>query len=179
MVPRPEISVLFVCLGNHCRSPAAHAVAAAIAAQRGLDWLHIDSAGTSSAHRGRPPHVLGAAEGARRGYAVDHRARPVHPDDFAEFDLIIAMDQTNIDDLRRLVGSTDQRVGPYGRLEAQQTQLLRRWDPYGMPGDEDLDDPWGLGPSAYADMFDVIERTIPPLLDHLAWLTEDIIRDVP
>jgi len=179
MSQRPAFSVLFVCLGNHCRSPAAHAVAAAVAAERGLARLRIDSAGTSGEHRGDLPHPMSAAEGARRGYRIDHRGRPVHPDDFADFDLIIAMDQSNVDDLRRLGGSTDQRIGPFGSLEPQQFQLLRRWDPYAMPGDEDVDDPWGRGPKAYVDMFDVIERSVPPLLDHLVWLMEDVTRDAP
>jgi len=174
---RPAISVLFVCSGNHCCSPAAHGIAKALASERQLGWLHLDAANTSSEHRGDLPHPLSSAEGARRGYRIDHRARPVHPDDFADFDLIVAMAQRNVDDLRRLGGSLDQRIGPYGALEPQQVQLLRRWDPYGMPGDEDVDDPWGQGVAAYAAMYDVLERSIPPLLDHLAWLTEDIIRD--
>ena len=179
MLHRPAISVLFVCSGNHSCSPAALGIAQAVAADRGLDWLHVDSAGVSPGPRGDVPHPLSAAEGARRGYCIDHRARPVHPDDFADFDLIVAMDQANIDDLRRLGGSTDQRIGPYGALEPQQLQLLRRWDPFGMPGDEDLADPWGHGAAAYGVMYDVLERSIPPLLDHLAWLTEDIIREAP
>jgi protein-tyrosine-phosphatase len=179
MLPRPAISVLFVCAGNHCCSPAALGIAKALVADRDLRWLHVDAAGTTPDRRGEPPHPLTIAEGARRGYRIDHRSRPVHPDDFAEFDLIIAMHQTDIDDLRRLGGSTDQRIGPYGVLEPQQAQLLRRWDPYGMPGDEDLSDPCGRGSAAYAAMFDVLERSIPPLLDHLAWLTEDIIRETP
>jgi protein-tyrosine phosphatase len=166
--------VLFVCLGNHCRSPSAHAVAQSVAEHRGLRGIRFDSAGTSSEHRGQPPHGLAAAEGAHRGYRVDHLGRPVHPDDFADFDLIIAMDSKNVRDLARLNGATDQRTGPYSALEPHQVQLLRRWDPYAMPGDEDLPDPWGHGPDAYRTMFDVLERTIPPLLDHLVWIVEDL-----
>ena len=173
--PISAVSVLFVCLGNHCRSPAAHAVADAMMA--GDDALagvgHFDSAGTSRAHVGDFPHPASAAEGRHRGYRVDHRARQVHPDDFALFDLIVAMDRNNVDDLERMRGGVDQRTSPYAKVEPVQVQLLRRWDPYAMPGDEDLPDPWGQGPEAYRAMYDVIERTMPLLLDHLAWLRSE------
>jgi protein-tyrosine phosphatase len=174
----PTLSVLFVCLGNHCRSPAAHAIAETIAARRQMQGITFDSAGTSDEHRGDAPHALTVAEGARRGYRVDHRGRPVHPDDFADFDLILAMDAANVRELKRLGGGLDQRTGPYGSLEPHQVQLLRRWDPYAMPDDEDLFDPWGDGPEAYVEMYDVLERTIPALLDHLAWLRTDLAREV-
>jgi protein-tyrosine phosphatase len=167
------ISVLFVCLGNHCRSPAAHAVAAHHAAAAGVAHVVFDSAGTTSQHRGEPPHPLAVAEGARRGYRLGHLGRQIHPDDFRRFDLIVAMESSNIHDLRRLGGVLDQRDTPYRDVEPVQSQLLRRWDPFGMPGDEDLDDPWGNGPDAYRRMYDVIERCIPPLLEHLTWLVSE------
>lgn len=169
------VSVLFVCLGNHCRSPAAHAVAvAALAGHPDLAGVaRFESAGTSSAHVGEFPHPASVAEGRHRGYRVDHRARQVHPDDFALFDLIVAMDRNNVDDLERMRGGVDQRTGHYATVEPVQVQLLRRWDPYAMPGDEDLPDPWGQGPDAYRSMYDVIERSMPLLLDHLAWLRSE------
>ncbi len=169
------ISVLFVCMGNHCRSPAAQAVAQHEAAKQGFRHVVFDSAGTTGHHRGDHPHPLAAAEGARRGYRVNHFGRLIHPDDFARFDLIVAMDSYNIDDLRRLGGSIDQRGGFYRTVEPQQLQLLRRWDPYGMPGDEEIADPWGKGPAAYREMFDVIERCIPPMVEHLAWLMSETV----
>lgn len=167
----PAVSVLFVCLGNHCRSPAAHAVANAMRPDPAM--ARFDSAGTGRSHVGDPPHPLSVAEGAHRGYQVDHRARQIHPDDFTRFDLIVAMDRINVDDLERLRGGQDLRTGYYKTVEPVQVQLLRRWDPFAMPGDEDIPDPWGKQPAAYRDMFDVIERSIPPLLEHLAWLRSD------
>jgi protein-tyrosine phosphatase len=169
------ISVLFVCMGNHCRSPAAHAVAQQVAAAEGLSNIVFDSAGTTGHHRGDHPHPLATAEGARRGYRVNHIGRLIHPDDFARFDLIVAMDSYNVDDLRRLGGSIDQRSGFYRTVEPEQLQLLRRWDPYGMPGDEEVADPWGKGPEAYRTMYDVIERCIPPMIQHLAWLMSETV----
>lgn len=170
--PHP-LSVLFVCLGNHCRSPAAHAVAVAMARRRSTEHITFDSAGTSSEHADRLPHPLGSAEGGRRGYAVNHRGRRIHPDDFGRVDLIIAMNASNIDDLRRLGAAIDERTGFYRTIEPTQVQLFRRWDPFAMPGNEDLADPWGCGPAAYADMYDVIERTMPALLEHLESLVAE------
>jgi protein-tyrosine phosphatase len=167
------ISVLFVCLGNHCRSPAALAVAQKVAAERGVTGVVLDAAGTTGHHRGDHPHPLATAEGARRGYRLNHLGRLIHPDDFARFDLIVAMDTSNIDDLRRLGGSIDQRTDSYRGVEPEQLQLLRRWDPYAMPGDEDVADPWGQGADAYRAMYDVIERSVPPMIEHLAWLLSE------
>jgi protein-tyrosine phosphatase len=171
-----ELAVLFVCLGNHCRSPAAQAVAESLAAS--VTNVYFDSAGTSRAHIGEPPHPLSSAEGRRRGYSVTHRSRQVSAADFARFDLIIGMDDSNVRDLRRLRGSTDRRRHAIQIAEPDQLQLLRRWDPYGKPGDVQLDDPWGRGSAAYSAMYDVIERCIGPLIDHLAALTQGLsVRD--
>ncbi len=171
----PPVTVLFVCLGNHCRSPAAHAVAEAMmhGTPSRIGDGRFDSAGTGRSHVGDPPHPMAIAEGAHRGYRVGHRSRQIHPDDFANFDLIVAMDRNNVDDLERMRGGVDQRNSCYAAVEPVQVQLLRRWDPYAMPGDEDLPDPWGKTADAYRSMFDVIERCLPPLLDHLAWLRSE------
>ncbi len=165
---RPPVRVLFVCLGNHCRSPSAHAVADAVLAKRA--FARFDSAGTGRSHIGQPPHALATAEGAHRGYRVDHLGRTLHPDDFATFDLIVAMDRMNVDDLERLRGGVDLRTSWYRTVEPVQVQLLRRWDPWAMPGDEDTPDPWGLGPKAYREMFDTVERCVPALVAHLETL---------
>jgi protein-tyrosine phosphatase len=165
--------VLFVCLGNHCRSPAAQAVASRMAGQRGTRLVDFDSAATGRAHVGDLPHPLASHEGGLRGYHVNHVGRQIHPDDFNRCDLIIAMDRDNVADLERMRGGEESRLGFYPSVEPVQIQLLRRWDPFAMPGDEDLPDPWGRPPSAYTDMFDVIERAVPPLIEHLEWLVSE------
>lgn len=141
--------------------------------QRGIEHIEFDSASTSRDHIGDLPHPLASHEGGLRGYHVGHVGRQIHPDDFERCDLIIAMDRDNASDLERLRGGEDSRRGVYAAVEPVQIQLLRRWDRYAMPGDEDLDDPWGRPPSAYAEMFDVIERSIPPLIEHLEWLVSE------
>ena len=108
-----------------------------------------------------------------RGYHVGHVARQIHPDDFERNDLIIAMDRDNVADLERLRGGEESRRGFYPSVEPVQIQLLRRWDPFAMPGDEDLADPWGRPPRSYAEMFDVLERSITPLIEHLEWLVSE------
>ena len=95
-------SVLFVCLGNICRSPTAEGVFRALSARAGLD-IQADSAGTGGWHAGEPPHPPAVAAALRRGYDLsDLRARQVTAQDFARFDLILAMDRRNLADLRAL-----------------------------------------------------------------------------
>lgn len=94
--------ILFVCLGNICRSPTAHGVFRAIAAARGLK-VAVDSAGTGSWHLGKPPDPRAQAEALRRGYDIsDLRARQAQATDFSRFDLILAMDMDNLAALERL-----------------------------------------------------------------------------
>jgi protein-tyrosine phosphatase len=95
-------SVLFVCLGNICRSPLAEAAFRAEAERLGLA-VEIDSAGTGDWHVGHPPDRRAAAVAAKHGVDISHlRARRVTPDDFRRFDHIVALDVQNLRDLRRL-----------------------------------------------------------------------------
>ncbi|PPB82216.1 protein-tyrosine phosphatase [Albidovulum inexpectatum] len=91
--------ILFVCLGNICRSPAAEAVVSAKARMAGLD-LTVDSAGTGNWHVGKPPYGPMIAAAAARGYDLGGlRARQFAPADFERFDLIVAMDRQNLSDI--------------------------------------------------------------------------------
>jgi protein-tyrosine phosphatase len=92
-------TVLFVCLGNICRSPTAEAVFRKRATDAGLN-LRIESAGTGGWHRGEPPDPRARDAGELRGYSfAGQEARKVEQNDFAVFDLILAMDQRNHTDL--------------------------------------------------------------------------------
>jgi len=96
------VSVLFVCLGNICRSPLAEAAFRAEAERLGLD-VEIDSAGTGDWHIGYPPDRRAAAVAARNGIDISQlRARQVGPEDFRRFDHIVALDTHNLADLRRM-----------------------------------------------------------------------------
>lgn len=102
------LSVLFVCLGNICRSPTAEAVFRQRLQQRGLDGrITVDSAGTGDWHIGRAPDPRTVAAAARRGYDLSPlRARQVEAADFHRFDWLLAMDRSNLHDLRQLRPAT-------------------------------------------------------------------------
>jgi protein-tyrosine phosphatase len=107
------MKVLFVCLGNICRSPTAEGVVRAIAAREfpGLA-LEVDSAGTADYHVGEPPDRRTVAAARRRGYDLAGlRARQVTAADFTRFDHVLAMDSANLAELERRKGAGPARVG--------------------------------------------------------------------
>ena len=102
------VKVLFVCLGNICRSPAAEGVFRQIVEEHhdASNWV-IDSAGTGNYHVGDLPDHRMRVHARRRGLDLDHRCRQVNEADFGRFDLIIGMDNANISNLRRLAPTPD------------------------------------------------------------------------
>ena len=155
--------ICFVCLGNICRSPTAEAVMQARIDAAGLRHvIEVDSAGTGGWHRGASPDERSAAEAARRGVVLTSRARQVHAGDFAYFDLLVAMDRANRDDLLDLAADDDQRA---------KVRLLREFDPASDPdgGGRALDvpDPYHGGPGGFADVYDLIDAACAGLLDHV------------
>jgi protein-tyrosine phosphatase len=122
-------SILFVCLGNICRSPSAEGVTRALAARRGLD-LRLDSAGTGDWHVGKPPYGPMQAAALARGYDLSGlRARQVSRADFDRFDLILAMDAQNMADLRRLAPGRDTQLRLFTDY-APETGMTEVPDPY-------------------------------------------------
>lgn len=109
--------ILFVCLGNICRSPMAEGVMKAVLAERGVDDWTVDSAGTGRYHIGQLPDSRMRAAARRRGYELTHRCRQVKESDFEDFDLIIGMDAQNVRDLLSLAPDPEamKKVAPIGR----------------------------------------------------------------
>ncbi len=106
-----KIKILFVCLGNICRSPAAEGVLQKLVEERGIgNRFEIDSAGTYSGHHGQLPDPRMQRHASRRGYNLTHRARPITSDDFDHFDIIVAMDESNRRTLMQLAASPQQQA---------------------------------------------------------------------
>ena len=102
------ISILFVCMGNICRSPLAQGVFHSVAHQKGMtDRFHLDSAGTGGWHVGDPPDSRGQKVARLNGFDISgQRCRQIQIEDFDRFDLILGMDHNNISNLNKLAPST-------------------------------------------------------------------------
>lgn len=106
----PPVRILFVCMGNICRSPAGEGVLAKLVAEAGLaDKIRIDSAGTLGMHAGNPPDARMRAAATQRGYDLSSRARQVTAEDLDTFDLVLVMDHDNHRNVTRLATTDAQR----------------------------------------------------------------------
>ena len=146
--------VLFVCLGNICRSPTAEAVVRALAARDtpGLE-IEVDSAGTHGYHTGSPPDERSIAAAHRRGIDMSSlRARVVEPGDFERFDLVLAMDESVYERLRGLAP----------RPLAERVRLFLHYAP--QLGRRDVPDPYYGGPGGFEEVLDLVEEAARGLL---------------
>ncbi len=148
--------ILFVCLGNICRSPAAEAAFAHLAADAGLgDRFVVDSAGTGAWHVGQPADRRMRQTAERRGLQVTSIARQVTTDDFARFDYIFAMDTDNQRTLLRLAPAEHRA----------KVRLFRDLDPDGRG--QDVPDPYYGATNGFDEVLDIVTRTGRALLDEL------------
>jgi len=148
-------SILFVCLGNICRSPTAEGLMLNHLAAAGLAHIGVDSAGIGGWHAGEPPDRRAIAAARKKGVDLTPlRARQVRKADFSDFDLIVGMDRQNIADLRRLApaGAT-ARVG----LCLEESLGLAR----------EVPDPYYEDERAFDDVFDLCDRAIRAFVDKL------------
>jgi protein-tyrosine phosphatase len=152
--------LLFVCMGNICRSPTAEAVMRAVVAREGLAGeVVIDSAGTGSWHVGHPPDARSTAAAQARGIVVEGAARQVTADDFEDYDLLLAADGENVAALRRIAPDAEA---------AEKIVLLRQFDREAVAsGDLDVPDPYYGGDQGFEDVLDLIEAACDGLLQHL------------
>jgi len=151
------LRILFVCLGNICRSPTAEGVLRTLAAREAPELrLEVDSAGTADFHVGEPPDPRTQAAGLRRGYDLAAlRARVIEPADFGHFDLILAMDEDNLRVLRR-------RAPPHVH---ERLRLLLEFAP--DADSRDVPDPYYGGPNGFEEVLDLVEAATRGLLTHL------------
>ena len=156
----PPVRLLFVCLGNICRSPTAEAVMRELVAQAGLqDRIEIDSAGTGSWHAGSPPDSRASAAARRRGIALEGAARQVTREDFFYFDVLVAMDSSNLGDLRQLAPGEEER---------EKVRLLREFDPASAErGDLDVPDPYYGAHDGFGEVLDLVQAACAGLLEEI------------
>jgi protein-tyrosine phosphatase len=153
----PQASLLFVCLGNICRSPTAEGVMRSLLAQGGLESaVELDSAGTGSWHAGEPPDARASAAASQRGIELGGHARQVRREDFEHFDLILAMDASNARDLRAVARDDAQ---------AAKVRLLREFDEHAVvAGTLDVPDPYYGGGDGFERVLDLVQRACEGLL---------------
>lgn len=161
------VRLIFVCLGNICRSPTAEAIMADQIERADLtNLIEVDSAGTGDWHIGDAPDPRAIAEAASRGITMSSLARQIQSEDFEKFDLILAMDSANLRDLRELAPDDRSR---------DKIHLLRHFDPSIKGLDLDFDatdvldipDPYFGGPEGFSHVFDLIDVASSGLLDHV------------
>lgn len=150
------VKVLFVCMGNICRSPTAEAVFKHYVAQAGLQNVILsDSAGTHDYHIGEPPDPRAREAAQRRSYDLESlRARRVTVKDFAAFDLVLAMDEHNLSVLRR-------------HSPPEYAHKLRLFLEFGKSGVREVPDPYYGGPQGFESVLDLVEDAAQGLLRHI------------
>lgn len=149
--------VLFVCLGNICRSPAAEEIMRKLVEDAGLeDSFVLDSAGLIDYHEGDPADGRMRAHAARRGYRITHLSRPIKYDDFFDFDVIVGMDDRNISKLRAMAPG----------LEEEQ-KVVRMTDYCRLKVVDHVPDPYYGGASGFENVLDILEDACAGLLDAL------------
>ena len=153
----PSFKLLFVCLGNICRSPAADGVMRQMVSNAGLSGrICVDSAGTAGWHAGGRSDERMRKHAARRGYTMDHLARQVREKDFEEFDLILVMDRQNLRHIRPFNAAGDK------------LHKVRMFCEFAKDRDEaEVPDPYYGGDQGFEQVLDIVENGCTHLLQHI------------
>jgi protein-tyrosine phosphatase len=150
------VKILFVCMGNICRSPTAEGVLRALLREQGIEGVEVDSAGIGDWHAGDPPDARATEAARRRGVVLEGAARQVRMSDFDDFDLLIAMDRGNRRDLLALAPDAEA---------AAKVRLLREWEP--GAADLDVPDPYYGDGRGFEDVLDMVQASCRALLDEV------------
>lgn len=152
-----KTKILFVCLGNICRSPAAEGIMQHIVDKRGMSGrIEVDSAGTYGGHAGEPADRRMREAARARGYDLTSRSRKIRMDDFFDFDMIIVMDDSNYDDVHSLapdIGSTEKIH--------RMTDLCKTHKVTYVP------DPYYGGRNGFENVLDILEDACGRLLEKI------------
>ena len=149
--------ILFVCLGNICRSSSAEEVMRTFIKREGLEkQIEVDSAGILNYHEGELSDSRMRMHASRRGYKLTHRSRPVCTDDFFEFDMIIGMDDRNIQDLKDRAPSPETEKKICRMADFCKTKLV-----------DYVPDPYYGGAQGFENVLDILEDACAGLLETL------------
>ncbi len=154
-----KIKILFVCMGNICRSPLAHAVFLDLVKKARVEEnFEIESCGTGSWHVGSLPDKRMRAEAKKHGIIMDHPARTWHEEDAEYFDIILPMDRTNLQELLTRADSAYHN----------KIQLFRTYDPEADETNDEVPDPYYGGAQGFALVYDIVDRTCKKLLAEMS-----------
>ncbi len=152
-----KINVLFVCLGNICRSPMAEGIFRGIVEKNNLqEHFHIDSSGTSRYHIGKCPDVRAIQTCKEKNIVLDHLGQEFIAEDFMNQDYIVAMDASNLSNIKSLMSATKIRA---------EIVLMRDFDL--QHKGEDVPDPYYGGNEGFYEVFDMLERSSYELLHYI------------
>lgn len=152
------VEISFVCLGNICRSPLAQGVFQDLVNQKKLEQkIIVTSAGTGGWHIGDLPDERMRRTAQSKGIQLESRARQFQSADFNRFNLILAMDHSNLARLEEIAPSN---------LSPEKLMLFRSFDPE-CNGDQDVPDPYYGGAKGFEEVYSMVKRTCPPLLDYI------------
>jgi protein-tyrosine phosphatase len=152
-----KVRVLFVCLGNICRSPLGAAILKKKIIDEGMErWVEVDSCGTSNYHIGDGADPRTIASASRHGVPVDHCARQLTKEDLDDFDFIFAMDKSNYRNILRLVRGSDVK---------SKIKLMRDFDPEAKGAE--VPDPYHGDEKDFQEVFDILDRCTTTFVEHL------------
>ena len=152
-----KAKILFVCLGNICRSPLAEAIFKHKIRSHQLDaYFEADSCGTSNYHIGDPPDTRTIANARKNGVAINHLGRQLCTDDLEKYDYILAMDQSNYQNILK-IDNAQQYSG--------KVALMRSYDPLGKG--KEVPDPYYGGESLFQEVFEILDRSMDNFIQHL------------
>lgn len=153
-----KYKILFVCLGNICRSPAAQGVMQRLIEERGVaDKFYLDSAGTYGGHAGELPDRRMRVHAQRRGYELTHRSRRVKGQDFEDFDLIVAMDASNKYNLENMAATVEET-----QKIVMMADYIRHYEHY-----DHIPDPYYEGAEGFELVLNLLEDASEELLNKL------------